>query len=256
MCAVCGCGDPHDDHDHAHVLPDGSVLRHRHAPDAARLITVEQDILAANDRIAAFTRGFLAARRTLCLNLVSSPGSGKTTLLERMLADLRAEMPLAVIEGDQHTDLDAARIRATGVPVVQVNTGRACHLDAAMIRRALTRLDPPERGLLLIENVGNLVCPAGFDLGEAAKVVLASVTEGEDKPLKYPDMFAASAVMLVSKADLLPHLHCDVAALIAHARRVNPAIAVFVLSAHSGAGLSDWYGWLRARLAERVRGEP
>ena len=256
MCATCGCGDAsdaHDDeHEHSHVLPDGTVLRHRHAHESgpSRLIAVERDILAKNDHIAAYNRGFLAARGTLCLNLVASPGAGKTTLLERTLADLRGEVPLAVIEGDQQTDLDAARIRATGVPAVQVNTGKGCHLDAAMVRRALARLDPPERGVLLIENVGNLVCPAGFDLGEAAKVVLASVTEGEDKPLKYPDMFAASTVMLVSKADLLPHLDFDVTALVANARRVNPGIEVFVLSARTGEGMAAWYGWLRARLAQ------
>jgi len=246
-------------------LADGRVVRHSHAPDPAldfgagaagvsapgisqsRLITIERSVLDANDRIAAFNRGFFAARRTLCLNLVSSPGAGKTTLLERTLTDLHGEIGLAVIEGDQRTDLDAQRIRATGVPALQINTGKGCHLDAEMVRRAIAQMPPPEDGVLLIENVGNLVCPAGFDLGEAAKVVVASVTEGEDKPLKYPDMFAASAVMLVSKVDLLPHLDFDVAALLANARRVNADIEIFLVSARSGEGLAAWYDWLRAR---------
>lgn len=283
MCMTCGCGkgqtligghalarqrEPgremhyrihqaaHED-EHQHATNQGNIdfgagPAGTHAPgmSQSRMVRIERDILAKNNGYADRNRRYFSEHGIFALNLVSSPGSGKTTLLVKTIAALHGTRPLAVIEGDQQTDNDAERIRAAGAPALQINTGKGCHLDAEMIRRALTHLDLAEGGLLLIENVGNLVCPAGFDLGEAAKVVLASVTEGEDKPLKYPDMFAASAVMLVSKADLLPHLDCDVAALIANARRINPAIEVFVLSARTGEGLAAWYGWLRARRAQ------
>ncbi len=206
---------------------------------------VEQDLLTENDLLAANNRALLAARKTLALNLVSSPGSGKTTLLVRTLEALRGTVPLAVIEGDQQTENDAERIRATGVPALQINTGKGCHLDAAMIGRALETLDWQDRSLLFIENVGNLVCPASFDLGEAAKVVVFSVTEGEDKPLKYPDMFRAASLMLLSKCDLLPHLSFDAAEAEANARRVNPGIEVIRVSAERGLGMSDWLDWLK-----------
>lgn len=218
----------------------------------SRLVRIEADLLAKNDAIARGNRAHFAGHRVLALNLVSSPGSGKTTLLVRTLEALRGRLPLAVIEGDQQTSNDAARIRATGVPAVQVNTGKGCHLDASMVSRAFDRLHGLQDGVLFIENVGNLVCPAGFDLGEAHKVVLASVTEGEDKPLKYPDIFAASSLMLVSKVDLLPHLDFDVDALVANARRVRPGIAVIRVSARTGEGMEAWLKWIDA--ARTVQG--
>ena len=185
----------------------------------------------------------------LALNLVSSPGSGKTTLLVRTIEAWAARTPVAVVEGDQQTSRDADRIRATGAPAVQVNTGKGCHLDAQMVAQAVDRLDPADGSLLLIENVGNLVCPAAFDLGEAHKVVILSVTEGEDKPLKYPDMFRAADLMLLSKTDLLPHLDFDVDAAIAYAQRVRPGLRVLQVSAKTGAGLAEWLAWLEAGLA-------
>lgn len=208
---------------------------------------VERDILEKNDRFAGANRRRFAEARALALNLVSSPGAGKTTLLVKTLEDLRGTVPVAVVEGDQQTRLDAQRIAATGVPAVQVNTGTMCHLDAQMVGDALDRVPIPERGILFVENVGNLVCPAGFDLGEAAKVVLVSVTEGEDKPLKYPYMFRAARLVLVTKVDLLPHLDFDVAALEDNVRLVNPGAGVLRVSARSGEGLDGWYRWLDAR---------
>jgi hydrogenase nickel incorporation protein HypB len=209
---------------------------------------VEQDILSKNDALAAHNRSHFNSHRVLALNLVSSPGAGKTTLLVETLGRLLPDTTVAVIEGDQETSADADRIRATGAPAIQVNTGKGCHLDAAMIDQAFGQLHFHD-GILFIENVGNLVCPAGFDLGEAHKVVIASVTEGEDKPLKYPNMFAASSLMLVSKVDLLPHLDFDVELLIANARRVNPAIAVIQVSASNGEGMERWLGWLSGAVA-------
>jgi hydrogenase nickel incorporation protein HypB len=209
---------------------------------------VERDILEKNDRLADVNRRTFAAAEVLALNLVSSPGAGKTSLLVRSLNDLRSELPLAVIEGDQETSLDAERILATGVSATQINTGKMCHLDAGMVASALAHIRVPSRGVLFVENVGNLVCPAGFDLGEAAKVVLVSVTEGEDKPLKYPEMFHASGLILVTKVDLLPHLDFDVDLLEANARRVNPRAKVLRVSTRSGEGLAAWYAWLRAGL--------
>jgi hydrogenase nickel incorporation protein HypB len=189
------------------------------------------------------------------LNLVSSPGSGKTTLLVRTIERLAGRLAVAVIEGDQQTTFDAERIRATGAPAIQINTGKGCHLDAAMVEAALGRLAPADGSVLMVENVGNLVCPAGFDLGEAHKVVVLSVTEGEDKPLKYPDMFHAASLMLLNKVDLLPYLSFDVARCVANARRVHPGIEVIEISATSGAGLDDWIGWIErgARAARKRR---
>jgi len=212
----------------------------------ARMVQIEQDILGKNNEYAAANRKRFAAQGILALNLVSSPGSGKTTLLTRTVDDLKDELPLAVIEGDQQTANDAERIRATGVPALQINTGKGCHLDAHMVGHALDSLAPADGGVLFIENVGNLVCPASFDLGEAHKVVILSVTEGEDKPLKYPDMFHAADLMLLNKVDLLPHLNFDVERCIDYARRVNPRIKVLQVSATSGAGMERWYQWLRA----------
>ncbi|CAB3799149.1 hydrogenase nickel incorporation protein HypB [Pararobbsia alpina] len=213
-------------------------------------IALEQDVLAKNQSIAEDNRAWLASREIVALNLVSSPGAGKTTLLERTIRDLRGTLPIQVIEGDQATLNDAERIRATGCRVVQINTGTGCHLDAGMVSRALEQLDPPPRSWLMIENVGNLVCPALFDLGEQAKVVILSVAEGEDKPLKYPHMFRASRLMLLSKIDLLPHLHFDVERCIAYARQINPLIDVLQVSAQTGAGMQAWYAWLQAVVSD------
>ena len=208
---------------------------------------VAQDILSQNNRLAERNRGWFEARDILALNLVSSPGSGKTTLLERTITDLKGERPITVIEGDQQTLNDADRIAATGARVLQVNTGRGCHLDSEMIRRASRELDPPAGSLMMIENVGNLVCPALFDLGESAKVVVISVTEGDDKPQKYPTMFAASALCVINKIDLLPHVDFDVEKCEAAARRVNPHLEFVRVSATTGEGLDGWYAWLRKR---------
>lgn len=272
MCATCGCGstEPEHAHEHEHVGPDGKMYRHAHGHDhedqhghehehehghehasrsARRIVDVERDILSANDRVAAHNRARFTERATFAVNLMSSPGSGKTSLLVRTLRDMRGRVPVAVIEGDQQTSLDAERIRATGAPAVQVTTGKACHLDAAMVDRALGDLPALARGVLFVENVGNLVCPASFDLGEGKRVVLASVTEGEDKPLKYAGMFATADLVLVSKIDLLPHLAFDVGALEDNARRIKPGVEILRVSATTGEGLDAWYGWLEAGIA-------
>ena len=280
MCVTCGCADDAQvtftpvgraapgtvPQPHTHVLADGTQLSHTHPAVAAHgleggespvplpstlhtpgtTLALETKLLAKNDLIAAHNREWLRQRHLTALNWVSSPGAGKTTLLVRTIADLQAEMPIAVIEGDQATTHDAERIAATGCATLQVNTGTGCHLEAAMVERGLVTLDPPPGGLVLIENVGNLVCPALFDLGEAAKVVMLSVTEGEDKPLKYPHMFRASQVMVLTKIDLLPYVNFEVDRCLAYARQVNPALQIFLVSAVSGAGLEAWYDWLRA----------
>jgi hydrogenase nickel incorporation protein HypB len=252
---------PHE-HEHDHAHPHGHAHQHAHHAEGlvpatasglsapgiseARLVRIETDLLAHNNALAGVNRARFAATRVLALNLVSSPGAGKTTWLVRTVEALKAALPVAVVEGDQQTSNDAERIRATGVPAVQVNTGKGCHLDASMVARAVDRLPAIAGGVLFVENVGNLVCPAGFDLGEAHKVVFASVTEGEDKPLKYPDIFAAASLMLVSKIDLLPHLEFDIEALIANARRVRPGIGVIRVSARTGEGMPEWLDWLQA----------
>ena len=238
---------PHDQ-DHAHEHSEAA--QHSHAPGVSnkRMVQIEQDILAKNNAYANENRQQLAERGIFALNLVSSPGSGKTTLLCKTITLLGAQ-PLAVIEGDQQTSQDAQRIRATGAPAIQINTGKGCHLDAHMVGHAMGQLRLQDDSLLMIENVGNLVCPAAFDLGEAHKVVILSVTEGEDKPIKYPDMFRAASLMLLNKIDLLPYLDFDVAAAIAFARQVNPQIRVIQVSATSGAGMDEWLAFLRAGLA-------
>ena len=267
MCTVCGCaegetrieGHQHGhDHDHQQNHPYvvtghqhhhwGKGAAHAHAPglSQARMVQIEQDILGKNNQYAQVNRRWLADRKILALNLVSSPGSGKTTLLTRTVSDLRDQLDMAVIEGDQQTSYDAERIRATGVPAIQINTGKGCHLDAHMVGHAFDSLTLSAESVLFIENVGNLVCPAGFDLGEAHKVVILSVTEGEDKPLKYPDMFHAADLMLLNKVDLLPYLNFDVDKCIAYARQVNPAIKVLLVSATAGTGLDQWYQWIAA----------
>jgi len=204
--------------------------------------------LAKNNLLAERNRGWFAGRGVLALNLMSSPGAGKTTLLERTIRELGRELPIAVIEGDQATQRDAERIRAAGCRVVQITTGTGCHLDAAMIAQGLDALAPSPGAVVMIENVGNLVCPALFDLGEHAKVVIASVTEGEDKPLKYPHMFRAAQLMLLNKVDLLPHLTFDVDRCLAYARQVNPALRIIEMSAARGDGLAAWYDWLRNQV--------
>jgi hydrogenase nickel incorporation protein HypB len=251
-------------HSHSHSHEPGHAHAHEHAQgnDAAdrapagagatRLLSVERDILTRNDAIAAENRRDLQATKTLALNLVSSQGSGKTALLVETLKRIGDKYPVAVIEGDQETTADADRIRATGVPAIQINTGKGCHLDADLVRTAMTRLGTPANGVLFIENVGNLVCPAGFDLGEAHKVVIVSVTEGDDKPLKYSGMFAASTLMVVTKTDLLPHLDIDIDRLIDNARRINPTIGVLKLSAKSGEGMDRWIHWLETARALRL----
>jgi hydrogenase nickel incorporation protein HypB len=214
-----------------------------------RLVTLEQDLLAKNAGFALANRNLFSDLGVFAVNLLSSPGSGKTTLLARTADDLGKQLPLRVIEGDQHTSRDAERIRAAGVPAIQINTGKICHLDAHMIGHAVGRLELARGGVLFIENVGNLVCPASFDLGEHRKVVVLSVTEGEDKPLKYPDMFAVADLMIVNKIDLLPHLDFDVGQCVEYARRIKPGIDVIELSATRGTGIERWYAWLKAGIA-------
>ena len=268
MCTTCGCGsqdavvtgfdavpgggpggapEPGAEHGHHHHHHGDEAAPHVHADPTGRTIVLEQAILAKNDALADRNRSWFRDRGMLVINLMSSPGSGKTTLLERTIRDLAGEFPLAVVEGDQETLLDANRIRAAGARVVQINTGSGCHLDAGMVARSLDVLDPEERSVLLIENVGNLVCPALFDLGERAKVVIMSVTEGHDKPLKYPQMFRAGELMVINKVDLVPYVNFDVEQCITYARQINPKLEVVSVSATRGDGLEGWYGWLRAQ---------
>lgn len=286
MCTVCGCGQgetqieghehahshahPHA-HEHEHTHADGSVHSHphdshyhthhgdlhyglgpahAHAPGLtqARMVKIEQDILGKNNAYADGNRKRFSEHGIFAVNMVSSPGSGKTTLLVKTIELLKHKANVAVVEGDQQTSNDADRIRATGAPAIQVNTGKGCHLDAHMVGHALERLNLPDDSLLMIENVGNLVCPAAFDLGEAHKVVILSVTEGEDKPLKYPDMFNAADLMVLNKVDLLPYLNFDVEKCIEYAQRVNPKLQVMQVSATSGAGMDAWLGWLLSGL--------
>jgi hydrogenase nickel incorporation protein HypB len=250
------------DHDHDHSHSHDHTHSHDHSHDhdevhldprdgaRTRVVTLEAAVLAKNDGLAARNRAWLAGRQVLALNLVSSPGSGKTSLLERTIRDLGAERKIAVIEGDQQTTFDAERIRATGAPSVQVNTGTGCHLEADMVWEALKVLRPEPGGVVLVENVGNLVCPALFDLGEAAKVAILSVTEGEDKPAKYPHMFQASELILLNKIDLLPHLDFDLDRCLGYASEVNPKAEVIPISVKSGEGLDRWYAWIERKTAE------
>ena len=236
----------------------GRARAHVQGVSQSRLVRIERDILGKNDEHAARNRTWLEARGILALNLVSSPGAGKTSVLVRTLETVRERFSVAVIEGDQQTSFDADRIRATGVPALQINTGRGCHLDASMVEQAMVRLQPAVRSVLMIENVGNLVCPSAFDLGEAHKVVVLSVTEGEDKPLKYPDMFRAAGLMLLNKCDLLPYLRFDAERAIEYAHRVNPNIRVIRTSVSTGEGFGEWIGWIegeRARLDVRPSSE-
>lgn len=288
MCTVCGCsaGEVKIEggvHEHAHVHADGSVHAHPHGHahehhhdhdhdhgsagdidygsgparahvpgmSQSRMVQIEQDILSKNNAYATANRKWFDSRGIFALNLVSSPGSGKTTLLCKTIERLKDSLAINVVEGDQQTANDAERIRATGVPALQINTGKGCHLDGHMVGHAMERLKPAEGSLFLIENVGNLVCPAAFDLGEHHKVAILSVTEGEDKPLKYPDMFAAADVMLLNKCDLLPYLQFDADLAEANARRVNPKLKLIRVSATSGEGLDEWLDWIRAGVARQ-----
>lgn len=270
MCVTCGCSDDAEgkvtnletgavehNHHHTHTLPDGTVITHSHNHEEpshihAKIhnttISLEQDILAKNNLLAAQNRGWFKGRNILALNLMSSPGAGKTTLLTRTINDLKDNLSISVIEGDQETTNDAQKIKETGCKVVQINTGTGCHLDASMIDRGLQQLNPPLNSVVMIENVGNLVCPALFDLGEQAKVVILSVTEGEDKPIKYPHIFRASQIMILTKIDLLPYLQFDVQKCIEYAKQVNPQIQIFQISATTGAGLDNWYAWLSEKV--------
>ncbi|MFZ5674570.1 MAG: hydrogenase nickel incorporation protein HypB [Pseudomonadota bacterium] len=267
MCQICGCGPSdkridgrgagplaHHQHDQAHDrnhplhqnLHFGRDIAKVSVPgmNQTRLVQIEREILAKNDFHADGVRRKLAMRSILALNLIASPGAGKTTLLVETLRRLGSAFPTWVIEGDQETSNDAERIRATGTEAVQINTGKGCHLDADMIDQALSGLALEAGGVLFIENVGNLACPAGFDLGEAHKVVILSVTEGDDKPVKYPEAFAVADLLLISKADLAPHCDFDIAACIARARDINPDIEAIVLSARDGQGMADWLHWI------------
>jgi hydrogenase nickel incorporation protein HypB len=243
-------GDGHmHEHGHRH-MHEGHGAQHHPAHDhGRRTVAFETAILAKNDRVAEANREWLFARSIAAVNLMSSPGAGKTTLLERTLRDLAGQYAVAVIEGDQATDRDAGRIRAAGARAIQINTGRGCHLDAGAVGEAILELEPVPRSLLFIENVGNLVCPALFDLGESARVVIASVTEGDDKPMKYPHMFRAADILVLNKIDLLPYVAFDSEAFFARAAQVKPGLRTFRLSATHGDGLGAWYGWLGDRLA-------
>ena len=265
MCGVCGCGSEdgkvtiakptkeikNHDHDHnhhhdAHHHHHGEHHHHEHKT----VIELEADILQRNTIDAARNRGYFEAKNILAINLVSSPGSGKTALLERTLKDLKNDYDFFVIEGDQQTFNDANRIDALNIPVVQVNTGKGCHLESNMIYDAVKQLQPKENAILMIENVGNLVCPSMFDLGEKKRVVIISVTEGEDKPIKYPDMFHSSDVCIINKIDLLPHLNVDIDKLKEYALRVNHHLEFFEVSATTGQGMEHWYDWLKLQLKE------
>lgn len=273
MCGTCGCGsgengvsiqnpkeikthvhehhdhDPGHGHSHEHTH-DGHSHSHDHAQDHHHktIIEVEQDILHHNDVMAARNRGYFDAKNIFALNLVSSPGSGKTSLLERTLKDLKAEIPFFVIEGDQQTLNDANRIAAIDIPVIQINTGKGCHLESDMIYDAVKKLDISDNSVLMIENVGNLVCPSMFDLGESKRVVIISTTEGEDKPIKYPDMFHTSDLCIINKIDLLPYLNIDMERLKQYALKVNPKLQFIELSATTGKGMEAWYQWLRKNI--------
>ncbi|MCP2163495.1 hydrogenase nickel incorporation protein HypB [Goodfellowiella coeruleoviolacea] len=283
MCGTCGCSEgsgariwrsdqPHDDHhhhgdhDHGGDHNHGGEHDHPHEHDHGehhhgdqppaqdgRVVRIEHDVLAKNNALAERNRRELADRGIVAVNVMSSPGAGKTTLLERTIRALAGQLPLAVVEGDQETRLDAERIRATGAPVVQINTGAGCHLDAELLASGVRALDPPEGALLFVENVGNLVCPALFDLGERHRVVVTSVTEGADKPLKYPHMFAGADLVLLNKIDLLPHVEFDVDAFLRDTRTANPHVEVIALSASTGDGLDIWYRWLRSTRTSAAR---
>ncbi|XAS69411.1 hydrogenase nickel incorporation protein HypB [Micrococcaceae bacterium Sec5.7] len=278
MCTTCGCSDDagvrisnlegsqagqpqshvhdhehphdhthtHDDVGHTHQHTHDGALPHTHDGAGERTtITLEQNLLAKNDLLAARNRGWLEGRGIRAFNVMSSPGSGKTTLLVRTIQEQGSALNIGVIEGDQETSVDAERIRATGRPVIQINTGAGCHLDAEMLQHGLDALNPEAGSTVFIENVGNLVCPALFDLGESAKVVIISVTEGDDKPLKYPNMFMAADLVIINKSDLLPYVDFDVDGCLRQARQLNPGVEMLIVSATTGEGLDGWFDWIR-----------
>lgn len=262
MCDTCGCGNEEparitklgEEHEHLHNHGDHEHSHdheHNHEHGHTNKVSIETDILSQNNLLAERNRGYFAAKEILVLNLVSSPGSGKTSLLERTLKEMGSEINFYVIEGDQQTMNDANRIAAVGVPVVQVNTGNGCHLDAEMIQRAVKKLDISEKSTLIIENVGNLVCPALFDLGENARVVVISVTEGEDKPLKYPNMFYSSQLCIINKTDLLPYVDFDINKTREYALKVNHHLEFIELSVKTGNGMQQWYEWLRKQNKQK-----
>jgi hydrogenase nickel incorporation protein HypB len=254
MCGTCGCGNenqvkiqiPHEgQHTHSHDHGHAYHHEHGHSHTHDHHIEVEKNILQFNDVGAARNRGYFDAKNIFTLNLVSSPGSGKTSFLERTLTDLKSQLSFYVIEGDQQTLNDANRIDAIKVPVIQINTGQGCHLESDMVYDAVKKLNPIDNAILMIENVGNLVCPALFDLGEHQRIVIISTTEGDDKPLKYPDMFAGSQVCIINKIDLLPYLNFNVEKAKEYALRVNPNLLFFEVSATQGEGMENWYEWLK-----------
>lgn len=246
MCATCGCD--HEDHENKHQNGHHSQADHHSHSHDKKVVEVEKDILYENNLLAARNRGYFDAKNMLTLNLVSSPGSGKTSLLEKTLTDMKGELDFYVIEGDQQTTNDADRIHATGTKVVQINTGKGCHLDAHMVLHALEGMKPKQNSVLFIENVGNLICPAMFDLGEKERVVVISVTEGDDKPLKYPDMFFSSSLCIINKTDLLPYVPFDIEKVKANALTINHNLKIIELSCTSGEGLQDWYDWLKSKV--------
>ncbi|WP_455627714.1 hydrogenase nickel incorporation protein HypB [Parabacteroides chinchillae] len=246
MCGTCGCGEHHHSHEHDHSHEHG----HEHHHEEVAVINLEQDILQRNNLLAERNRGYFEAKRLFVLNLMSSPGSGKTTLLEETIRRLKGKQSIYVIEGDQQTSNDADRISALDVPVFQVNTGTGCHLGASMVNHAVKHLNPAEGSVLFVENVGNLVCPAMFDLGEARKVVIVSTTEGDDKPLKYPHIFAEAEVCVINKIDLAPYLNTSVAELKENALKVNHHLQIFEVSALQGDGMDNWCNWLLAECAK------
>ena len=264
MCDTCGCGktneilirkpgesetvDHHHEHEHHHHEHEHHHHEHGHTHEHGRKIEVETNILNQNEILAARNRGYFEGRQIYAFNLVSSPGSGKTSLLEKTLATLKEEIDFYVIEGDQQTFNDANRIDALQIPVVQINTGTGCHLDGDMVNRAVQKLQPKSNSILMIENVGNLVCPSLFDLGENERVVIISVTEGDDKPIKYPDMFHGSQVCIINKTDLLPYVNFSVEKAKEYARKVNPSLQFFELSATTGEGMQAWYEYLRSKV--------
>jgi len=270
MCSTCGCEskegvsillpgevakhDHHHDHDHGpghHHHDQEHSHSHNHSHDSEKVtLNLEKDILYKNDLLAERNRGYFEARNIVAINLVSSPGSGKTTLLEATIKSLKDFAPLYIIEGDQQTMNDANRIAEAGAPVVQVNTGNGCHLDSDMIHRSIKKLNPEQGSVLFIENVGNLVCPSMFDLGETMRVVIMSVTEGEDKPLKYPTMFETSQICIINKMDLLPYLNYDLEKAKQYVRQVNPNLQIFELSTTNGEGLGNWIDWLETQITE------
>jgi hydrogenase nickel incorporation protein HypB len=266
MCGTCGCGSEtkvslitdirNNDHSHNHEVEHHHTHPHDHHhhhhhhehPHTHAHVHLEEDILRQNQLLAERNRGYFMAKKMLVFNMISSPGSGKTSILEKMLQDLGEELKCYVIEGDQQTTHDAERIKATGTEVVQVNTGKGCHLESHTIQEAVSKLDPEEKSLLFIENVGNLVCPAMFDLGEQIRIVIMSVTEGTDKPIKYPDAFYGAQICLINKIDLLPYVDFDVAQAKDYALRVNPKLQFFEVSATKGDGMQEWYQWIKSQI--------